>query len=140
MEYRRFGDRIVARVDRGEELIEALLSIARHERLDCAAVSGLGAADEMTVGVYSVAAQTFHATEHEGECELASILGTITRQSGAPCAHIHVAAFAQDGRALGGHLKRARISATCELVLTQIDGAVGRAHDDTTGLELMSFD
>ena len=54
--------------------------------------------------------------------------------------HIHHAtAGGGDGRAYGGHLKRAVIGATCELVLRTADIAVGRKTDEVTGLNVFDF-
>ena len=40
----------------------------------------------------------------------------------------------------GGHLVRCRISGTCELTVTVLEGHVGRAYDVVTGLNLFAFD
>ena len=53
--------------------------------------------------------------------------------------HIHAAACRRDGTAVGGHLKRAVISATCELVLHTVYGRVPRFYDERTGLNLMEL-
>lgn len=50
MEYRRFGDTIVARLDRGEEILEQVERITRQEKLQLASVQALGAVDSFTVG------------------------------------------------------------------------------------------
>ena len=43
------------------------------------------------------------------------------------------------GRVFGGHLNRAVVSATCELVLQVLEGTVERAMDEEIGLNLMVF-
>ena len=45
----------------------------------------------------------------------------------------------QMGACFGGHLNAARVSATCEMVITVLEGTVDRFHDDATGLNLFRF-
>ena len=57
----------------------------------------------------------------------------------APYGHFHISIGDDEGRVWGGHLNRAVISATCELVVTVLDGRVERKPDPETGLNLMAF-
>lgn len=50
MEYKRFGSRMVLRIDRGEEVLTQLHRAAEQEGIRLAAVSGLGAVGDFTVG------------------------------------------------------------------------------------------
>ena len=44
MEYRKFGDTIVLRLEVGEEIAESLAALCEKEKLELCQVSGLGAA------------------------------------------------------------------------------------------------
>ena len=46
----------------------------------------------------------------------------------------------EKGEVFGGHLKRAVVSATCEMVITVIDGKVDRVYDEEIGLNVFKFD
>lgn len=43
------------------------------------------------------------------------------------------------GEVFGGHLNRAVVSATCEMVVEVLDGTVDRQYDPVTGLNLFKF-
>ena len=139
MDYRRFGDRIVARFDKGEELLEQLKVIALKEDVKLAEVSALGAVDDFTVGVYRVAEKKYYANSFQGPFEIVSLTGTINTMNGEYYAHLHMSAGNDRGEVFGGHLNRAMISATCELVIHVIDGRVERRHDEEVGLNLFEF-
>ena len=54
--------------------------------------------------------------------------------------HIHMSAGNSKGEVFGGHLNRAIVSATCEMIINIIDGEVDRYHDDEIGLNLFKFE
>ena len=54
-------------------------------------------------------------------------------------AHLHMSAGNEKGQVFGGHLNRAVVSATCEMVIEVIDGQVERAFDEEIGLNLFRF-
>ena len=139
MKYKRFGEDIVARVEVGEEVIASLSDIAEREGVTFASVSGIGAADDIAVSVYDVGAKRYFDNEYREPMEITSILGTVSEMDGEPYIHIHLTAGRADGTVIGGHLKRAVISATCELVLHTVYGRVPRFYDERTGLNLMEL-
>ena len=139
MKYKRFGEDIAVRLEVGEEVVASLAEIAEREGVTFASVSGIGAADDIAVSVYDVKAKKYFDNEYREPMEITSLLGTVSEKDGAPYIHIHAAACRRDGTAVGGHLKRAVISATCELVLHTVYGRVPRFYDERTGLNLMEL-
>ena len=139
MEYRRFDNTIVARIDRGEEVLEQVAAIAQAEQIKLASVQALGAINDFTVGVYNVAEKKYYANDFKGSFEIVSLTGTINTMDGAFYTHLHMSAGNEKGEVFGGHLNRAVISATCEMVITVIDGRVDRFHSEEIGLNLFQF-
>lgn len=139
MEYGRFGDTVLLRIDRGEEIIETVRRVAEKERIRLASVEALGAVDDFTVGVYDVAAKRYDSRTFTGAFEIVSLVGTITEKDGAFYQHLHMSAGNRDCEVFGGHLNRAVVSVTCEMVIRVLSGAVDRAPDPETGINLIRF-
>lgn len=140
MKYKRFGEDIIVRLEVGEEVRESLIELAEREGVTLAEVSGIGAANEFDVSVYDVKAKKYFDNSYREPVELVNLTGTIAEMDGKPYVHLHAAAGRADGSVVGGHLKRAVISATCELVLHTVYGRVGRVYDEETGLNVFEFD
>ena len=139
MEYKRFGDKIFVRIDRGEEILGQVEALARREGIRLASVQALGALDDFTVGVFDTASKQFLPNHFSGPYEIVSLTGTIDQMDGRPYLHLHLSAGDAKGQVVGGHLKRAVVSATCEMVLALAEGELGRAFDPETGLNLWKF-
>ena len=139
MEYRKFGNTIVARIDRGEEILAAVREIAGAEHIQLASVSALGATNDFTVGVYSVDEKQYRANDFKGNFEIVSLTGTINTMDGEFYTHLHMSAGDEKGQVFGGHLNRAVVSAVCEMVITVIDGVVDRRFSEEIGLNLFRF-
>lgn len=139
MEYRLFDDTYVIRLDRGEEILSSLAAFCRKENVSLAAIEALGAADHVVVGLYNVGQQQYRKHTFDGPMEITSLLGTITEKEGEPYFHLHINLCREDMSVIGGHLNECRISATCEMVVRKLDGAVGRRLDSEVGLNLFAF-
>ncbi len=139
MEYRKFKDTIIARIDKGEEILDSLKEIALKEKIRLADISALGAVREFTVGVFKTEEKQYHANEFFGDFEIVSLTGTITSMNGEFYSHVHMSAGNEKGEVFGGHLNRAVVSATCEMVIRTIDGEVDRCFDEHVGLNLLKF-
>ena len=140
MEYRKWDSTYVVRLAKGEEVVASLEKLAQQEDISFADIRGIGAADEVTVGIFETAAREYHKFTYTGDFEITSLLGTITRQAGNPYLHLHIpVGNPQQAFFTGGHLNRAVISATCEIVVTALPGTVGRRFDEETGLNVFDF-
>ena len=139
MEYRVFSDKIIARIDKGEEICEQLKVICEKEDVRLASVSAIGAVGHFTVGVFNPHTKQYKANTFTGDYEIVSLLGTVTEQNSAFYSHLHMSAGDEEGHVFGGHLNSAVVSATCEMVIDVIDGRVDRKFSQEVGLNLLEF-
>ena len=139
MDYRKFGSTYVMRLDPGDEIVEKVLWLAAVEEIKLATVTGLGAVDNVTLGIFSPDTKQYKANMFHADFEIVSLTGTITTQRGRPYAHLHMAVGDLSARCFGGHLNRAVVSATAEIILNVIPGEIDRQPDPRIGLNLMHF-
>ena len=112
MEYRVFDKKVIVRIDRGEEICEQLKAVCEKEGIALASVSAIGAVGKFTVGVFSPESKSYSSNSYEGDYEIVSLLGTVTRMDGKFYSHLHMSAGDGSGKVFGGHLNSAVVSAT----------------------------
>ena len=139
MEYRRFNNTIVLRIDKGEEILESIKSLSLKENIKLANINALGAVGEFTVGVFNTKEKKYYANEFKGDFEIVSLTGTINTMKGEFYSHLHMSAGDDKGQVFGGHLNKAIVSATCEMIINVINGTVDREYDEEIGLNLFKF-
>lgn len=139
MEYRKFENTIIARIDKGEEIIEQIKEIAIKEEIKLASIQALGAVGQFTIGVFKTDEKQYLSNEFNGDFEIVSLTGTINTMDNKFYCHLHMSVGNEKGEVFGGHLNRAIVSATCEMVITIISGIVDRYYDEEVGLNLLKF-
>lgn len=137
MKYQQVGDSWVVRLERGEEVVASLLSFCAQEGVRLGSVSGIGAVEDVELGYYDVTAREYSSTHLSGQHEVTGLLGNISEMEGEPYLHMHVTLGDKEFRAWAGHLAKATVSATLEVVIRELPGGVERFTDEeTTGLNL----
>ena len=139
MEYKRFGDRIALRLDKGDEILSSFLKIAEKENIKAACFTGIGATDNFTVGIFSLEKQTYEAYTFTGNHEITSLTGNITFVDNKPYVHAHITCAGEDAKVIGGHLLEGIISLTCEIFIIIYNGEIGRKHDDELNINRFDF-
>ena len=131
------GTSFVIRFDRGDEVKEGLTHIAKTERIDAGSFSGIGAVSEVILNWYDPTIKAYSDRTVSEELELTSFNGNISTSKGAITVHAHGTFANSKFEAIGGHVKRMVISATCEVVLQKLNGKIERRYSEETGLNLM---
>ena len=133
MKYKKFENTIIARIDKGEDIVEQVKNIALKENIKLASIQALGAINDFTVGVFKTKEKEYY------DYEIVSLTGTINTMNGEYYSHMHLSAGNDQGEVFGGHLNKAIVSATCEMVIQVINGQVDRYFDEEIGLNLLKL-
>lgn len=139
MEYRKFDNTYVVRMDPGEEILEQVKALALQEHIHLASIQALGATNDFTVGVFDTNEKKYYSNSFQGDYEIVALTGTINTMDGSFYCHLHMSAGDDKGHVVGGHLNRAVISVTCEMIVTLIPGTVDRTFSPDVGVNLFRF-
>lgn len=122
----------------GDELAEGLLRFAEDQRLSAASFTAVGALSSVRLGWFSWETKQYEpSVTVDEQVELLSLIGDIALRGGEPVVHAHAVIGKKDGTAHGGHLLRALIRPTCELVLTESPAHLQKFVDPESGVALI---
>jgi len=126
MEYKRFKDTILLRLDPGDEVISSITEVVKKEKIALGEINGLGATNKFSVGRFNLEKKEFEKYSFSGNFEISSLHGNVTSMNDEPYLHLHLVAGTTDGVSYSGHLNEAYISVTGEIFIRIIDGKVNR--------------
>lgn len=141
MEYLKAGNEYIIRLDKGESVMKTLKEFLIGEKIDLGYFTGLGATNDVTIGILNTATKEITKKQFTGDFEIGTMFGTITQKDEEPYIHAHIT-VGNVGKDLtyAGHLVDATVSATAEIVLKKMEGGtIGRRFDENIGLDLMKF-
>ena len=137
----RLGGATARRVlvfDKGDEVVESLLAFAKQERLSAASFTAIGAFSDVTLGFFERDKRDYKRIPLDEQVEVLTLAGDIALSDGEPQVHAHVVVGKADGSAWGGHLLKAHVWPTLELVLVESPVELRRRLDQETGLPLIA--
>jgi predicted DNA-binding protein with PD1-like motif len=142
MKSKRLGGeaRHVLVFDKGDEVVECLLSFARRERLTAASFTAIGAFSDVTLGYFERERKDYKRITVDEQVEVLTLAGDIAVKDGQPQVHAHVVLGKADGSAWGGHLLEGHVWPTLELVLVESPAELRRTLDEETGLPLITIE
>lgn len=130
---------IVLRLDPGEEIVESILALAEKEEIQAGTIEGIGATDDVTIGIMDLNSREYKMTHYTEPFEITSIMGNLSRKDGKAYLHSHINLGGVGGSVIGGHLDSGVISITAEIFIRVIDGAIDRKYHDEIGVNQMIF-
>ena len=145
MDYRKFGDTVYIRMDRGDEIIGGILDICKKEQILSATFSEIGGCSEAQIQTYLPETNTFEMQTIRGMLELVSLTGNvITDEQGKLYHHTHALFSFKDNEqhcVAAGHIKSITVSYTAEIELRPvIGGVIRRQYDEETGTGFWDFE
>ncbi|MGH9571057.1 MAG: PPC domain-containing DNA-binding protein [Candidatus Angelobacter sp.] len=123
----------------GEPVNEQLLGFAQQNDIKAAQLTAIGAFNEVTLGYFSWTSKRYEEIPIPEQVELVALNGNLSLSDGKPKLHAHVVVGKQDGSAWAGHLLRATVRPTLEVMLVETPAYLRRVLDKETGLPLLDL-
>ena len=136
MQYKRFGNTLMIRIDIGEEILANLKQVCKQEGIRLGQVNAIAATEHAVVGVYDLQEKKYHQEELDGFMEITSLSGSVTEMNGEPYIHLHATMADQQNILHGGHAIELRVGATCEMFVQVLEGKVSRKREESLGINL----
>lgn len=141
MEYTRFGNTYLLRLDKEDEILSSIRSFCRKEGVHLALVRGQGEAMDVSFSVKNRRTFAAKTVNYRGDMEMTSCTGTVTTKKGIPYLNLYaVVANPLEKFCLGGRLERGVISLNGEFIITAVHGMAERVYSPQCGTDIMTFE
>lgn len=139
MEFQRFGEHYVLKLEPDEEVMETLLDFAAKEEIGAGYFVAFGAFSRVVLRYFDVGSKSYRDHVVDQQVEVVSLMGNIAHVNGKPMIHMHTSVADGQSRTFSGHIGEGTVRPTLEVFLTRLPGQLRRAKDPATGLELLDL-
>ncbi|RLC55883.1 MAG: DNA-binding protein [Candidatus Cloacimonadota bacterium] len=137
---KKIGNKYFIRIDPGEEIVSTLKEFCIERSIKLGKISAIGAVNEAEIGIFDPLKKEYHSNTIKGTFEILSITGNITSNKDQPYLHMHITLSDSKFNAFGGHLNKAFVSATCEVIIEEFEGKLVRYYDENIRLNLLELE
>lgn len=125
----------------GDEVLSSLKSFANAQKLSGSSFKAIGALSQVELGWFNWEAKKYQtAVKLDEQVELLSLIGDVALKDGEPQVHAHLVVGRSDGTAHGGHLLKAVVRPTCEIILTESPDHLQKQIDPESGIALIQIE
>lgn len=124
-------------LESGEEVMEQIRLFAQEQHLSASHFTAIGAFSEVMVGFFDFSKKDYKEIPINQQVEVLVLTGDITLYENEPKIHAHVVLGKEDGSAHGGHLIKAIVHPTLEIILNESPAYLKRKMDKNSGIPLI---
>ena len=139
MKSKKLDHETVLIFETGDEVVSALTKFAKDQRISAAHFTAIGAFSDAGIGYFDWQKKDYVSNPVDEQVEVVSLIGDIALDGGQPKIHAHVVVGKSNGTTMGGHLLKAHVRPTLELVLHDAGEHLRRRFDPESGLALIDL-
>jgi predicted DNA-binding protein with PD1-like motif len=122
----------------GDEVVAGLKQFAKEHRPRSAHFTAIGAFSDAVLAYFDWPSKKYQDIPITEQVEVLALTGDLAwKDDGEPGLHAHVVVGRSDGSTRGGHLKKAHVRPTLELVLVEYPAYLERKWDKESTLMLI---
>ena len=126
-------------LETGDDVLEVINRFATEQELKANHFTAIGAFIEAEVGFFDFSKKDYNRIPIKEQTEVLSLTGDITVFEGKPQIHAQVVLGKSDGTAHGGHLLKAIVHPTLEIILVESPSSMQRKMDAASGIPLIEL-
>lgn len=123
----------------GDDVMEILKTFVNERKLKAAKFTAIGAFSQVELGYFDFSIKDYKHIPINEQVEVLSLMGDVALFGDDSKVHAHVVVGRSDGNAMGGHLLKATVHPTLEVILEESPGYLQRRMDQDTGLALIDI-
>ena len=139
MKFKKIKGTYFIRLERGEKIMESLKNFCTKNKIKCGYFFGIGALGEVELAHYIVENKKYTSKAFKKPLEITNMSGNITTMNNEAYLHCHITLSDEKMKAIAGHLNEGVISATCEVVLVELNSSINRIYNEFIGLNLLDL-
>ncbi len=129
---------VILRIDKDEEVISTIKEVSKKLNIESGFFWGIGAVNQATISFYDHQIKSYIDKEINQDCEVISLVGNISYKyaENEIFVHAHISLSTKEFGIIAGHLKKAIVSVTLEVVFLSINDKIERVYDQDFNLYL----
>lgn len=126
-------------LESGEEVLKSLMEFAKEQKVSASQFTAIGAFSETVVGFFDFSLKDYKLIPLKTQMEVLTLNGDITIFNDQHKIHAHVVLGKEDGTAHGGHLIKAIVHPTLEIILNESPVYLERQMNEELGISLIKI-
>jgi predicted DNA-binding protein with PD1-like motif len=123
----------------GEEVMSSIKGFATRERIAAAQITAIGALSDVVLKYFDWEKKEYYDIPVREQVEVASLIGDVALDpQGKPTVHMHLVVGRKDGSAMAGHLGKAHVRPTLEVIIDEQPSYLQKTSDAETGLAFIN--
>lgn len=127
-------------LESGDEAISCLQQFCADHEITAARFTAIGAFSSLQLGYFDWDKKDYEKISIDEQVEVLMLAGDVAVHERKPKIHAHVVVGKRDGSAHGGHLMRATVRPTLEVILIESPAYLKRTMDAESGLPLIDIE